>query len=68
MKDFLGREVVAGNEVVYPVRQRSKMWLRRLKVTSTGNGKLQGYSPEGRLLTLQNVSNIVVVTPPEVIA
>jgi hypothetical protein len=65
MKDFLGRDIVAGNDVVYPVRRGSSMWLSRMKVLSTEGGKLRGNNPEGRQIQLTNLENIVVVDVPK---
>lgn len=66
MKDFLGREIKAGDQVVYAVRRGSSMWLSRMTVLSTEGGKLAGNNPEGRRVALTNLSNVVVVQPPEV--
>lgn len=66
MKDFLGRDIVAGNDVVYPVRRGSNMWLSRMKVLSTEGDRLRGNNPEGRQVTLTNLANVVVVSMPEV--
>ena len=67
MKDFLGREIKAGDLVVYPVRRGSSMWMSKMTVDSTEGGKLRGSNPEGRLVQLSNLSNVVVVQPPEVV-
>jgi hypothetical protein len=66
MKDFLGREIKAGDTVVYPVRRGSSMWMSRMKVEGTEGGKLTGLNPEGRRVALSNLTNIVVVQLPEV--
>jgi hypothetical protein len=67
VKDCIGREIKAGNLVVYPVRKGSKMWMSKMTVDSTEGGRLRGTNPEGRLVQLANVSNVVVVQPLEVI-
>ena len=66
MKDFVGREIKAGDTVVYPVYCGSKLSMRRMTVMSTDNGKIGGLNPEGRRVYVSNLSNIVVVKPPEV--
>jgi hypothetical protein len=63
VKDFLGREIKAGDLVVYPVRRGSSMWMSRMTVLSTEGGKLAGNNPEGRRVALTNLDNVVVVQP-----
>ncbi len=63
MRDFMGREIKAGDTIVYPVRRGSRMWLNKLNVTMVEGEALKGYSPEGRLTTIKNLKNVVVVQP-----
>ncbi len=63
MRDFMGREIKAGDTVVYPVRRGSSMWLNKLNVTMVEAASLKGFSPEGRLTTIKNLKNVVVVQP-----
>ena len=65
MKDFLGREIVAGNTVVYPVRRGSSLWMNRMTVLGTTNGVLTGNNPEGRRINLTNIENVTVVELPK---
>jgi hypothetical protein len=65
VKDFLGRDIVAGNTVVYPIRKGSSMWMKRMTVVGTEHGVLTGNSPEGRRITLTNISNVTVVEAPK---
>lgn len=37
------------------------MWMNKLNVTMVEAGSLKGYSPEGRLTTIKNLKNVVVV-------
>ncbi len=62
--DFMGREIVAGNTVVYPVRRGSDMWMQELSVTQVIPGTeptITGFNPTGRKVTLHNVKNVTVV-------
>jgi hypothetical protein len=59
--DFMGRPLEAGHVVVYPVRRGSEMWLNKLNVTQVDDESLKGYSPAGRLLTIKNLTNVVIV-------
>jgi len=63
VNDFLGREIKAGDLVVYPVRRGSSMWMSRMTVLSTEGGKLAGNNPEGRRVSLTSLGNVVVVQP-----
>jgi hypothetical protein len=59
--DFLGRTIEAGHVVVYPVRRGSDMWLNKLSVTQVSDDRITGYSPTGKLLTIQKLQNVVIV-------
>jgi len=63
--DFLGRPIVAGDLVVYPVRQKSEMWLNRLRVEAvrdTPRGKaISGFNDVGRRVIVRNLKNCIVV-------
>jgi len=60
--DFMGRTIVAGQTVVYPVRRGSSMWMNKLKVTQVNEETILGYNTAGRLLTIKNLQNVVIVT------
>ena len=61
--DFLGRTIKAGDTIVYPWRRGSAMGMNKLNVTQVTDSNITGYSPSGRLLTLSNLKNVVVVEP-----
>lgn len=64
VKDFMGREIKAGNTVVYPVRAGSKMWLQKMNVTQVNGGEspsLVGFNTGGRRITVRNIENVAVV-------
>lgn len=64
VKDFLGREIRAGDMVVYPVRRGSSMWLKKLRiqqVEADPKPRISGYNDLGRLVTIFNVDSCVVV-------
>lgn len=64
--DFMGRAIVAGNTVIYPVRRGSDMWMQRIIVTKVNPGpspSLGGNNPEGRRITIHNLKNVTVVEP-----
>jgi hypothetical protein len=63
--DFLGRTILAGDILVYPVRRGSKMWLNRIHVTKSETDMVLGDSPEGRPVRLSNLKNTVVIRPGE---
>lgn len=70
-RDFTKREIRANDRVVYPVRQGSRMWLKELIVrqVSAGPGgkpQISGANAKGRLVTIKNLDNVVVVPPAEV--
>lgn len=58
--DFLGRDIKAGDTVVYPVRRGSNMWLNRLKVTKVEPESITGMNPDGRWITVKNLKNVVI--------
>jgi hypothetical protein len=60
--DFMGRTIVAGQTVIYPTRRGSKMWLNRLTVSQVWDDHILGYSPAGKLLTIKNLENVVIVS------
>ena len=60
----MGREILPGCTVVYPVRRGSSMWLNKLSVTQVVRGSkptLTGFNDTGRRVTLHNIANVVVV-------
>jgi hypothetical protein len=59
--DFMGREIVAGNIIAYPVRRGSKMWLNKLNVQHVEDDKVVGYNNLGRRITITNLKNVLVV-------
>jgi len=69
--DFFGRQIKAGDTVVYPGRQGASMWLSRMNVTQVVAGdrpKLNGYSNEGRKIAINVVNKtgkivVAVVNP-----
>ncbi len=64
--DLMGREIKAGNTVIYPVRRGSKMWQSKIVVTKVTGGKepsLIGNNSEGRRVTVHNIVNVAVVEP-----
>lgn len=63
--DFLGRVIVVGDTLVYPVRRGSRMWLNRIEVTKTESDRVHGLSKTNRTVQLTNLNNTVVVRPGE---
>lgn len=61
--DYMGREIKAGDTVVYPVRRGSAMWLNRMKVTLAERDFIKGLSPTGIWVTVKNLKNVVIVDP-----
>ena len=59
--DFLGRRLEAGHVVVYPVRRKSDLWLNKLTVSQVWDDHLVGYSAAGKLLSIKNLQNVVIV-------
>lgn len=66
----MGRVILPGNTVCYPVRRKSEMWLTELRVQQVEDKPpcLTGFNNEGRRITIKNVGNCVVVPPREVAA
>jgi hypothetical protein len=60
--DFMGRTIEAGHVVVYPVRRGSNMWLNKLSVSRVEDDHIAGYNSTGRLVTIKNLENVVIVT------
>lgn len=58
--DFLGREIMAGDTIIYPVRRGSAMWLNKLRVTQVLPDSLTGLNPDGRWVTVKNLGNVIV--------
>jgi hypothetical protein len=65
--DFTGRTIEAGHVVVYPVRRGSSMWLNKLNVTQVRDDSIAGYNTAGRLLTIRNLQNVVIVPKAEMV-
>ncbi|MGD0038851.1 MAG: hypothetical protein ABSE84_00320 [Isosphaeraceae bacterium] len=65
--DFTGRTIEAGHVVVYPVRRGSSMWLNKLNVTQVRDDSIAGYNTAGRLLTIRNLQNVVIVPKAETV-
>ena len=72
LKDFCGKEITVGADIVYPGRKSSSIWMNRAHVMSieeraSGNRlKVQQRSAYGgvtntRPVTLTNLHNIVVL-------
>ncbi len=63
--DFLGHPILAGDLVVYPVRQGSSMWMNKLRVEAvrdTPRGKaISGTNDAGRRITIRNLTNCTVI-------
>ena len=66
--DFLGHEIKPGDLAVYPVRTGSRMWLSKLNVTQVLPGQIRGYNASGRLVTVQNLANVIVAPAPRMAA
>jgi hypothetical protein len=67
--DFIGHEIKAGCEIVYPVRRGANMWLNRMKVQQVvddgiSDTHLSGFNTDGRRITVYNLKNVVVIDPP----
>lgn len=63
--DFLGRVIVTGDTLVYPVRRGSRMWLNRIEVTKVESDRVHGITDAQRRVQLTNLKNTVVVRPGE---
>jgi len=66
VQDMLGNEIVAGQTVVYPVRRKSELTLKRMKVTQVQQGQITGYSPTGRITHITNLHTVAVAKQPQV--
>lgn len=66
-RDFIGRAIVAGATVVYPVRRGASMWLNKLAVTQVDDDHITGFNSDGRRITVKNLNNCVVVEPLPVV-
>jgi hypothetical protein len=62
MKDFLGQTILVGDEIVYPNRQSSSLWMNRARVTSVKEDGLQIRRDDGVVKTIKRVDRVVVVT------
>ena len=66
-RDFVNREIKAGDTIAYPVRRGSKMWLNRLTVQQIVAGpkglQVGGVNSKGRRVTVTNLTNVVVAQP-----
>lgn len=66
VKDFLGNPIIVRDTIVYPVRRGSQMWMKKLVVDAvrdTTNGvRITGRNDGGNPVTIQNISNCIVVT------
>jgi len=62
MKDFLDQEITVGDEIVYPNRGGSDLWMNRATVTEVGMTNLKVQRPDGPIKTIQRVDRVVVVT------
>ena len=67
-RDFVDREIKAGNTIAYPVRRGSKMWLNKLTVQQVCEGpkgpQVSGVNSKGRRVAVTNLGNVVVVQSP----
>jgi hypothetical protein len=64
VKDIVGRDIVVGEDIAYPVRRGSNLWMSRMNVTSIetlGNNKFKivGLNPEGRRTSVTSIGNVV---------
>ncbi len=65
-RDFLGKPIVAGATICYPVRRGSAMWLKQLVVDAVRNTSrgtcVSGTNDGGRRISIYNLNNCVVVS------
>jgi len=61
LTDFLGREIKAGDTLIYPVRRGSSMVLKKITVTSPGPTYVMGVNDAGRLITLRKPERSIFV-------
>jgi len=59
--DFIGTEIKAASQLVYPVRRGSQMWLTKITVTAVSADEIKGYNAIGRRITVKNIKNTIVV-------
>lgn len=63
--DFLGKEIVAGCWIVYPVRKGSKLWMSKARVQKVekvdDQATLYAVRGDGRQVEITKISNCVVV-------
>lgn len=66
--DCVGREIKPGCTILYPVRRRSEMKLKQMKVRNeaalTLNGRcVFGLNTDGRPVYVYNLENVIVAVP-----
>jgi hypothetical protein len=65
-RDFLGNLITVTDVIVYPVRRKSSMWMKKLTVDAvrdTTNGvRVSGRNEAGNPVSIQNIENCIVVT------
>lgn len=65
-KDFLGQEIKAGDTIVYPGRQGSKLWMNRAKVLTVDPQGLDDWRvkvqlPNNAIRVVKCVERVVVI-------
>ena len=65
MKDFLDREIAAGDTIVYPNRQGSNLWMVKAEVLTVNDesNRLSVRRTDGTVKTISRVDRVTVVTP-----
>lgn len=63
IRDFMGREIKAGDTIIYPVRKGYTVLMKEMRATSITAEQISGFNPEGRKVTVKNVQNVAVVLP-----
>ena len=63
--DFLGREIRAGDLIVYPWRRGSAMGLNKMTALQVTPQYIGGYSSFGNPVRVRNIKNVVVVERPQ---
>ena len=61
--DCVGREIKPGCSILYPVRRRSEMNLKRMKVQQVIPDNVSGFNTDGRRVYVHNLQNTVVIVP-----
>lgn len=65
-RDFLGNLITVTDVIVYPVRRKSSMWMKKLTVDAvrdTANGvRVSGRNEAGNPVSIQNIENCIVIT------